>query len=766
MQKKIYLSLFVFCFLFLAGREVYAMGITDGPVFATVVQPDGRVVIGGWLENYNSTSRNGIARINTNGTIDTSFDPGAGTDGDAVRAIARQSDGKILIGGEFTTYDGVSRKYIARINVDGTLDTTFDPGVGPNNFYIRAIAVQTDGKIVIGGDFTTYGGVARNGVARINADGTLDTSFIVGMGANDEVHAITIRSDNKIVIGGTFTTYNGVNRNRVAVLNTDGSVDLAFNPGSGSYDGNGVEAVAVQSDGKILVGGNFWNFNGSDIDHFVRLNVDGSVDTAFDRNFSGIYVAGITIQSDGKILIGGYFSSYDDVARNNFARINTDGSIDTTYGEDIGISSDNIKCIATQTDGKVIIGGEYFSLEADYGTYRSDIARIGVDGSNDNDFFPLVVISTQPVTDVTPYTAIGHGTIINSGGESVERLIEWDQWGSYMNSCTAGIGTENTFSCTMTGLQPNTTYHVRSRAINSVGDVYDSDTLTFTTPSDVLTVVTDVAADITDISATANAHIVATGGNDPLREVEWGVTSGVYGYSCSAGVGGTGPYTCAMTGLSEDTTYFARAKATNNSGVVYGDEIIFTTSSSGGLNPTHTQSLSVTIQETITLNCGGDVDLDNGTILTAGTPQTNSTTCQVTTNDQDGYTLSLTNDRGTNNTLYHQIHNVTQDGQIQDKTPWNTTTPNATNWTGTGLGFGILASTATKNESWWGTANTCNDTTQLYAGMPTTDTPIMQHDAYSNTQTDTTICYKLVIPSTQLSGEYTGSVTYTAAGRP
>jgi uncharacterized repeat protein (TIGR02543 family) len=177
-------------------------------------------------------------------------------------------------------------------------------------------------------------------------------------------------------------------------------------------------------------------------------------------------------------------------------------------------------------------------------------------------------------------------------------------------------------------------------------------------------------------------------------------------------------------------------------------------------------NLTATIGETMTLTCGSNIDIDNGSALTPETPQTNTTTCTVTTNDEDGYNLQLTNDRGSNNVLYHETESTNPNGQIIDKTRWDPSNPNAIQYTGTGLAFGILSSTATKNESWWGNATTCTDTNQLYAGIPNTTVDIMRYETYSNTQTDTTICYYVNVPFTQIAGEYTGSVTYTATGRP
>ena len=133
-------------------------------------------------------------------------------------AVAIQADGKVLIGGEFTTVSGTSRNAIARLNGDGTLDTGFDPGAGAND-WVKDVAVQPDGKVLIGGDFTTVNGTGRNRIARLNGDGTLDTGFDPGAGANYWVSAVAIQADGKVLIGGGFDTVDGTARKRIARLN-------------------------------------------------------------------------------------------------------------------------------------------------------------------------------------------------------------------------------------------------------------------------------------------------------------------------------------------------------------------------------------------------------------------------------------------------------------------------------------------------------------------------------------------------------------------
>jgi len=140
----------------------------------------------------------------------------------------------------------------------GTLDPTFNPtdvgfgiGAGTNSF-VNASVLQPDGKIIIGGGFGTFNGAVRNRVARLNADGSLDDTFDPGGGGNNSVYSIALQLDGKIVIGGAFTIFNGSVRNNVVRLNADGTLDNTFNPGSGSN--NTIRAIALQPDGKILIG--------------------------------------------------------------------------------------------------------------------------------------------------------------------------------------------------------------------------------------------------------------------------------------------------------------------------------------------------------------------------------------------------------------------------------------------------------------------------------------------------------------------------------
>jgi uncharacterized delta-60 repeat protein len=350
---------------------------------STSIQSDGKIIIGGLFTSYNGAARNNIARLNTNGTLDSAFNQGTGANS-AVATTSIQGDGKIIIGGNFTSYNGITRNRIARLNTNGTLDGTFNQGTGANG-WVANISIQSDGKIIVGGgfEFTSYNGVARNRIARLNGDGTLDATFNPGAGANSIVGTTSIQSDGKIVIGGAFTSFNGTARDRIARLNADGTIDGTFylNPGTGAN--TTVETISIQTDGKIIIGGGFATYNGTATNRIARLNADGTLDGTFNLGTGANSDVNTTsIQSDGKIIIGGQFTSYNGTTRNRIARLNADGTLDGTFNPGTG-ANNAVETISIQSDGKLIIGGDFTSYN---GTTRNRIARLNADGTLDGTF--------------------------------------------------------------------------------------------------------------------------------------------------------------------------------------------------------------------------------------------------------------------------------------------------------------------------------------------------------------------------------------------
>ena len=320
------------------------------------------------------------------GTIDTTYSPMVGFNA-GVSALALQPNNQLIVGGDFTMADGVPRQHLARLNSDGTLDASFlqpSSTSGADN-QVQALAIQTDGRIVVGGSFSNFDGVAQSAITRLNYDGSLDSTFNLGSGADNPVYALALSPvDGKILVGGAFATINGVTFNGIGRLNTDGTPDSGFNSGGVGAGSTGssatVYALAVQSDGKIIIGGNFTSYNGVTMNHLARLNTDGSLDTNFNVGTgANDSVQAATIQLDGKILIGGLFTNFNGVALNYIARLNTDGSVDTSFTPGVG-ANNPVSSIAVQTDGYIILGGQFTTCS---GVTRNRVTRLTPNGAVD-----------------------------------------------------------------------------------------------------------------------------------------------------------------------------------------------------------------------------------------------------------------------------------------------------------------------------------------------------------------------------------------------
>jgi uncharacterized delta-60 repeat protein len=315
------------------------------------------------------------------------FNTGTGFNGNTNSFILLPT-GKLLCAGNFTTYNGSAANRICRLNADGTLDPTF---VGSVNNQIYCMQVLSNGQILISGSFTSY----NPGIARLNADGTPDLTFnMVGgyVGINGgRIQAFSVQSDGKIVIGGgvAFTQYNGTTVNGFARLNADGSLDATFNSGATSGINGGTNDIKIQPDGKILLSGQFSTYKNVSVPvGLIRINTDGSRDMTFNNGGSGanLGVRTMAIQPDGKILCGltGLSPTYNNSSRNNIARINTDGSLDNTFYP-VGINAGGSCDVALQSDGKILVYGSFSTYD---GTARNNIARANSDGTIDLSFTP------------------------------------------------------------------------------------------------------------------------------------------------------------------------------------------------------------------------------------------------------------------------------------------------------------------------------------------------------------------------------------------
>jgi uncharacterized delta-60 repeat protein len=304
-----------------------------------IEQPDGKIVYVGYFTSYGATAANRIIRLNADFSVDDTFVYGTGFNGDAT-AIAIQSDGKLIVGGNFTQYNGTARNRMVRLNTDGSLDTSFGIGTG-FNATVWSVLVQSDGKIVAAGDFATYSGSSRPGVIRLLSTGNIDTSFAAASAVDSTVYQVAQQSDGKILAGGLFTSYSGVSVGGLVRLTTTGIIDAAF-PTSGVTAGgfNGIYSLDVLSDGKIMLGGNFTTYSGVSSRDIARINSDGTYDATFNvgSGFTGSdrFVLDIT-ETNGKYFVTGVFDNYNGTAVGGLVRLNSDGSVDTTFNTGTGI---------------------------------------------------------------------------------------------------------------------------------------------------------------------------------------------------------------------------------------------------------------------------------------------------------------------------------------------------------------------------------------------------------------------------------------------
>lgn len=369
-------------------------GIGSPVVNRVVVQPDGKFYVVGSYQVAGGSPRRGLARFNADGTLDSGFN--ANLNGFA-RSIAVDGTGKIVVTGTFTAVNSVTRNQIARLNADGSLDTSFAGGAGLFDGFTtvgaEAVVIDAAGGVILGGTFKQVHGVTRNGIARLNPDGSLDTAFNPGTDSNGRVFAIRSDANGRLLVGGLFAQIGGLTTNSFARLNADGSGDATFNSGTGSL--GPVRDIEFDGNGKILICGMFSQYNSAPQARIARLNADGSLDGTFAPLVTASSTTpdlnDLAVDSQGRILIGGTFNAVNAVSRSFLARLNSDGSLDT--GFDIGstLTFDPVRSIAVIPGDRLIVGGMFIT----FGTSQGDIRRLNADGTVDATFPARITVNSQ-----------------------------------------------------------------------------------------------------------------------------------------------------------------------------------------------------------------------------------------------------------------------------------------------------------------------------------------------------------------------------------
>ena len=364
-----------------SGTPILLAGSPD-PV---AVQPDGKILLGGVISASGLSRDHKIIRLNTDGLLDTSFNPLATTNStDFVYSIVLQPDGKIVAAGTFTQMNGVACNNIVRLNADGTVDPTYTATAYANSHILR----QTDGKIVLYGYYTRAGAMyPAPYMARLNSDGSVDAAFAPTFSSEyTAISAVAIQTDGKMIIGGGFSQVNGVTRSTIARLNANGTLDTSYIPSitTATYTA-GVSALTLQPDGKCLVAGYFDHVNGIAKALTCRLNSNGSLDTTFTAD-ADVNVNSVVVRSDGTLVLGGAFTQVNGIASNSVALVSATGVVNTAFIADLTYGPNNeVDCQILLSDGRMLIAGRFTEIN---GIPRRFIARLNVDGSLDRSFDP------------------------------------------------------------------------------------------------------------------------------------------------------------------------------------------------------------------------------------------------------------------------------------------------------------------------------------------------------------------------------------------
>jgi uncharacterized delta-60 repeat protein len=451
MRKRIFNFLNLMCCISICGSgSLLAAGGVDSSfnsalsgttpsVYASAIQPDGKIVIGGLFTTVGGSTRNNVARVSMTGAVD-SFNPNVNS---TIRSVAVQADGKVILGGAFSTVAGVARLGIARVDSAGVLDAAYNPVLDAS---VLSMAVQTDGKLIIVGGFTHVGGAVRNYVARLNTDGTLDSNF--NPNASSPVFSVAIQTDGRILLGGNFTTMGSTSVTAITRVNAvDGSVDAGFTNPTVGPAGTYVNAIVIQGDGRILIGGTFTLVGGASHTGIMRLNANGSPDT-YTTNLAGGIASptafSLTTQTDGKVIVGGTFGSAGGLSRNGLARISDDGTVDSAFVLSGAASQGIILNTIVQSDGKILAGGPLLA-----GTSVTYFTRLNNDAAT----------QTLNITNSNTVQWMRGGTSPETQQASLDVSTD-----AGANWTTVGTGTRISGGWQFTGLSLTGSGQVRARA--------------------------------------------------------------------------------------------------------------------------------------------------------------------------------------------------------------------------------------------------------------------------------------------------------------
>jgi uncharacterized delta-60 repeat protein len=455
-----------------------------------------------------------VAVVSVNGAQPDSFNPNLV---ETVNSVAIQPDGKFLIA-EMGLFE---EDMYLRLNTDGSTDSSFAVYLLPQYYnYVYCQTLLPDDSILIGGIFQSVWNTNRGSIACLTTNGSLDSRFQIGAynnGVAGSIGSIVLQPDETLVAAGTFNSFDGQSHAHIAKLYGDGGVYGLFRPPIESAAT--VSSLAIQADGKIIFVGNTDPLSSQPCQSIGRLNPDSTIDTNFNSPISMLGSAScVAVQNDGKILVGGGFASLNGLSLTHLVRLNPDGTVDPSFAPN---PNGTVTCLALQTDGKILVGGQFSQVA---GQYRNNIARLNPDGTADNSFCPG---TDQTVNDIAIQSDGGivvGGSFATLGGQSRAHLgrltatgpvfhvlsfsgatVNWQRSGcgpeisyctfetstDFTNWAMIGAGTRglNGWQSPLVSLAANTS--IRARGFISTGNagwfVEDDLTVSSTNPPTILT---------------------------------------------------------------------------------------------------------------------------------------------------------------------------------------------------------------------------------------------------------------------------------------
>ncbi len=433
----------------------FNIGTGIAGIGSVVLLNNGKIMVGGSFTIVNGVARNKIVRLNTDGSVDNTFNIGTGFSAySPLLNFAEQLDGKIIVSGIFNSYNGTTVNNLIRLNIDGSLDNTFATvGTGFDNYTSKTL-IQPDGKIIVIGSFGAYNGVIKNSCARLNTNGTLDSTFITGAGFTGGIRDLKPQTDGKIVFVGQFIAFNGVTKNNALRLNADGTIDNSFT----STTGADLMGLEIQTDGKIIVYGNFNVINGSPLVRLARLNADGTVDNTLNINLSNQNAEAINsvgIQSDGKLILGGIFDHQNNAINQSLNRYSSTGGLDVSFNVNKSrfTTSNNQAKLLKQTDGKILVMGDFDTY---FGILSNGIIRLNTDGTKDNSFVTgkgFAPTSVSAIAQQQDGKLVVVGSFYTYNNTTSKSIIRLNIDGSVDSSFVVGTGFDS--SCFAIAIQPD-----------------------------------------------------------------------------------------------------------------------------------------------------------------------------------------------------------------------------------------------------------------------------------------------------------------------